>query len=61
LAGRGHQSFKKRQKEQQRKDRQQAKMEKRLRRSSGDEQRQKIGIKTGETLEPIAQGSSVSS
>ena len=40
MAGRGQQTFKKRQKEQQRKDRQQAKLEKRLQRRQKNETRE---------------------
>jgi hypothetical protein len=51
MAGRGPQTFKKRQKEQQRKERQQEKMEKRLqrRRESGD--REQSGPEMGEPVE----------
>ena len=53
MAGRGHQTFKKRQKEQQRKDRQQAKMEKRLQRRIDGENREKSGPEMGEPVELI--------
>lgn len=55
MAGRGNQTFKKRQKEQQRKDRQQAKMEKRLQRRSESENRETSGPEMGEPMEPIAE------
>lgn len=55
LAGRGHQTFKKRQKEQQRKDRQQAKMERRIQRKSENENRERSGPEMGEPVEPLAQ------
>lgn len=53
MAGRGPQTFKKRQKEQQRKERQQEKMAKRLERKEA----QRLGLQTGnnqiEPLEPF--------
>lgn len=63
MPGRGHQTFKKRQKEQQRKDRQQAKIEKRLQRKSESENREGFGPEMGEPeviddVEPIAQNES---
>jgi len=53
LAGRGQQTFKKRQKEQQRKEKQQAKMEKRLQRKTESENRERSGPEMGEPAEPI--------
>ena len=53
MPGRGHQTFKKRQKEQQRKDRQQTKMEKRLQRKTENENRERTGPEMGEPVEPI--------
>ena len=53
MAGRGAQTFKKRQKEQQRKERQQEKMEKRLQRKRESEDREGSGPEMGEPLEPI--------
>lgn len=54
MPGRGHQTFKKRQKEQQRKDRQQEKMEKRLQRRMENENRERSGPEMGEAMEPLA-------
>jgi hypothetical protein len=51
MAGRGPQSFKKRQKEQQRKEKQQAKMEKKLQRRSESENREGSGPEMGEPIE----------
>jgi len=53
LAGRGPQTFKKRQKEQQRKERQEAKIQKRLQRRSDSENRAGSGPEMGEPVEPI--------
>ena len=53
MAGRGPQTFKKRQKEQQRKDRQQEKMEKRLQRRRESTDREESGPEMGEPLQPI--------
>jgi hypothetical protein len=53
MAGRGAQTFKKRQKEQQRKDRQQEKMEKRIQRKRENEDRVGSGPEMGEPMEPI--------
>jgi len=61
LPGRSHQTFKKRQKEQQRKDRQQEKMEKRLQRKSESENREGSGPEMGEAVEPMAQSESTPS
>lgn len=52
MAGRGPQTFKKRQKEQQRKERQQAKMEKRLQRRHDNEARERSGPEMGEPVPP---------
>jgi hypothetical protein len=52
MAGRGPQSFKKRQKEQQRKEKQQAKMEKKLQRRSESENREGSGPEMGEPIQP---------
>lgn len=53
MAGRGAQTFKKRQKEQQRKERQQEKMEKRLQRKRENGDREESGPEMGEPLAPI--------
>lgn len=53
MAGRGQQTFKKRQKEQQRKEKQQVKMEKRLQRKQDNENRERTGPEMGEPLEPL--------
>ena len=50
MAGRGQQTFKKRQKEQQRKERQQAKMEKRLQRKQENGSQERT---TPEVAEPV--------
>jgi len=52
MAGRGPQTFKKRQKEQQRKERQQAKSEKRLQRRRENENRERTGPEMGEPVDP---------
>jgi hypothetical protein len=52
MAGRGKQTFKKRQKEQQRKDRQLAKTEKRLQRRQENETRERSGPEMGEPVVP---------
>jgi hypothetical protein len=52
MAGRGKQTFKKRQKEQQRKERQVAKMEKRLQRRQENETRERSGPEMGEPVVP---------
>ena len=51
MAGRGPQTFKKRQKEQQRKERQQEKAEKRIQRRQESENREGSGPEMGEPLE----------
>lgn len=53
MAGRGKQTFKKRQKEQQRKERQQTKFEKRLQRKADNENRERSGPEMGEPVQPI--------
>lgn len=53
MAGRGQQTFKKRQKEQQRKDRQQAKIEKRIQRKQDNEGRERSGPEMGEPVDPL--------
>jgi hypothetical protein len=53
MAGRGPQTFKKRQKEQQRKERQQEKMEKKLQRRRESEDREGSGPEMGEPVERI--------
>jgi hypothetical protein len=53
MAGRGQQTFKKRQKEQQRKEKAQAKMEKRLQRKQENEGRERIGPEMGEPILPF--------
>lgn len=53
MAGRGPQTFKKRQKEQQRKEKQQEKMEKRVQRKQDSEGRDGSGPEMGEPLEQI--------
>ena len=55
MAGRGPQTFKKRQKEQQRKERQQEKFEKRLQRKAESENRERSGPEMGEPLQPIVE------
>jgi hypothetical protein len=55
MAGRGQQTFKKRQKEQQRKERQQAKVEKRLQRRQENETRERSGPEMGEPIAPLAE------
>jgi len=59
LAGRGQTTFKKRQKEQQRKDRQQAKIEKRIQRKSEaggeSESPDRPGLDTDQTLDKTSQ------
>jgi len=58
LAGRGPQTFKKRQKEQQRKERQEAKMQKRLQRRTESDNRAGSGPEMGEPVEPIVRNAS---
>jgi len=53
MAGRGPQTFKKRQKEQQRKERQQAKLEKRMQRRQDQEGRERSGPEMGEPVVPV--------
>lgn len=57
MAGRGQQTFTKRQKEQQRKDRQQVKMEKRLQRRQENEARERSGPEMGEPIVPTEESS----
>jgi hypothetical protein len=53
MAGRGPQTFKKRQKEQQRKEKQQTKAEKRVERRQESEGREGSGPEMGEPMEPL--------
>ena len=52
MAGRGSQTFKKRQKEQRRKERQQIKLEKRMQRRQDSEKREQLSPEMGQPIVP---------